>query len=124
MKNHPGVGQRTDRADVDMTIGFIEPRSAKYVQNRGRPGVYANATILEPFRRLVYSYVDTPFGMSIHGDGELERPNEPPVNNKVTKIDKIFSVDLVVRPGAGGAIVDVLESIRDCLLYTSPSPRD
>ena len=49
--------------------------------------------------------------MSIHGDGELERAGD--ITSSVKRIDKIFSVDLVVKPGAGGAIVSVLESIRE-----------
>ena len=108
-KNHPGTGQRTERPDIDLTVAFIDPGSAKYKDNHPKgPGVYGTATVLEPYRRTMYSYVDTPFGLSIHADGELEREGDTTSN--VIRIDKVHSVDLVVKPGAGGAIVGVLES--------------
>ena len=89
--------------------GFIEPGSTQYLDKGPKgPGLYGNATILKKNREEVASWVDTPFGLSIHASGELERPGD--ITSKVTRIDKVHSVDLVVRPGAGGAIVEVLES--------------
>ena len=109
MRNHPKTGQRTERPDIDLTVGFVDPGTAKYEENGEKgPGVYATMTVLEPERRKVYSLVGTPFGMSIHADGQLERFGDTTSN--VTSIDKVHSVDLVVKPGAGGAIIKVLES--------------
>ena len=109
MRNHPKTGQRTERPDIDLTVGFVDPGTAKYEENGEEgPGVYATMTVLEPERRKVYSLVGTPFGMSIHADGQLERFGDTTSN--VTSIDKVHSVDLVVKPGAGGAIIKVLES--------------
>ena len=85
----------------------LAPRSTSTRAPKG-PGLYGNATILKKNREEVASWVDTPFGLSIHASGELERPGD--ITSKVTRIDKVHSVDLVVRPGAGGAIVEVLES--------------
>ena len=109
MRNHPKTGQRTERPDIDLTVGFVDAGTAKYEENGEKgPGVYATMTVLEPERRKVYSLVGTPFGMSIHADGQLERFGDTTSN--VTSIDKVHSVDLVVKPGAGGAIIKVLES--------------
>lgn len=110
-KNHPGTGQRTERPDVDLTVAFIEPNTSKYQENGPLgPGVYGIATVLGPYREMLYSFVGTPFGLSIHADGELEREGD--VTSRVLRIDKVHSVDLVVKPGAGGAIVGVMESKR------------
>ena len=109
MRNHPKTGQRTERPDIDLTVGFVDAGTAKYEEKGEKgPGVYATMTVLEPERRKVYSLVGTPFGMSIHADGQLERYGDTTSN--VTSIDKVHSVDLVVKPGAGGAIIKVLES--------------
>ena len=109
-RNHPDTGQRTERPDIDLTVGYIEP-GAQYLKNGPKgPGIYGIATILEPSRRMVYSMVDTPFGVSIHADGDLERMDDP--TSRVMDITKVHSVDMVVKPGAGGAFVEVLESER------------
>ena len=111
MKNHPGTGQRTEKPDVDLVVGFIDPGTAHYNEKGSKgPGVYGTATILGPEREKVYSYIGSPFGLSIHADGELEREGDH--TSRVLRIDKVHSVDLVVRPGAGGAITEVIESER------------
>lgn len=108
MRNHPETGQRTEKPDIDLTVGYIEP-GAKYMKNGPKgPGVYGVAAILEPSRRMVYAMVDTPFGLSIHADGDLERHQDP--TSRVLDITKVHSVDMVVKPGAGGAFIEVLES--------------
>ena len=110
MWNHPGKDLRSEQGpDSTKLAGFIEPGSTQYLDKGPKgPGLYGNATILKKNREEVASWVDTPFGLSIHASGELERPGD--ITSKVTRIDKVHSVDLVVRPGAGGAIVEVLES--------------
>ena len=110
MWNHPGKDLRSEQGpDATKLAGFIEPGSAQYLDKGPRgPALYGNATILKKNREEVASWVDTPFGLSIHASGELERPGD--ITSKVTRIDKVHSVDLVVKPGAGGAIVEVLES--------------
>ena len=110
MWNHPGKDLRSEQGpDSTKLAGFIEPGSTQYLDKGPKgPGLYGNATILKKNREEVASWVDTPFGLSIHASGELERPGD--ITSRVTRIDKVHSVDLVVRPGAGGAIVEVLES--------------
>ena len=110
MWNHPGKDLRSEQGpDATKLAGFIEPGSAQYLDKGPKgPALYGNATILKKNREEVGSWVDTPFGLSIHASGELERPGD--ITSKVTRIDKVHSVDLVVKPGAGGAIVEVLES--------------
>ena len=60
MRNHPDTGQRTERPDIDLTVGYIEPGTWYDARGPKGEGVYGNATILEPHRRMVYSMVDTP----------------------------------------------------------------
>ena len=110
MWNHPGEQLRSEKSpDSTQLAGYIAEGTAKYMQNGPKgPGVYAEAVTLKKAKDDVADWIDTPFGLSIHASGELERPGD--ITSNVIHIDKVHSVDLVVRPGAGGAIVEVLES--------------
>ena len=109
-KNHPGTGQRTEMPDIDLAVGYIKPGSWYDENGPKGPGVYGHIGVLGPYRDLVGSLADTPFGLSIHADGDLEREGDR--TSRVLYISKVHSVDLVVKPGAGGAVVEVLESER------------
>ena len=42
MRNHPGVGQRTDKSDWDLMVGYLKAGTAKYMANGPLgPGAYS-----------------------------------------------------------------------------------
>ena len=111
MRNHPGVGQRTDKSDWDLMIGYLKVGTAEYLeQGEEGPGVYAQMVFDSEVRSKINLMVDSDSGLSIHADGEREREEDR--TSKVKYLSKVHSVDLVVHPGAGGSIVKILESKR------------
>ena len=111
MRNHPGVGQRTDKSDWDLMVGYLKPGTAEYLEQGGEgPGVYAQMVFDGDVRSKINLMVGSDSGLSIHADGEREREEDR--TSKVKYLSKVHSVDLVVHPGAGGAIVKILESKR------------
>lgn len=104
-------GIQPEHPSIKNLVGWINPGARYQRSGTNGPGVYGTARIRGPQREDVYSLVQSPSGLSIHADGDLEVPGD--VTSKVKWITRVKSVDLVIKPGAGGAVTEVLESMKE-----------
>ena len=123
MTDHEGHGsQLLGSPSIDQKLGWIMPGTARYeTRHPNGEGVYAIMEVRAPHREYVYSLLGSGSGMSIIADG----PREDPYDKKsaVKEFTKIKSVDIVLRPGAGGAVTKIIESEEDApatIVETAP----
>lgn len=101
-KDHLTEGERPERS-VDRLVGYFDTDSWYETD-----GLYAEAVFFESSvewvkeRALVGA-----IGMSIRASGTTMEENGKTV---ATSIDEVHSVDIVTRAGAGGALIEMLES--------------
>lgn len=101
-KDHLTEGERPERS-VDRLIGYFD--SDSWYEN---DGLYAEAVFFESSVEWVKERaLAGAIGMSIRASGTTKVENGKTV---ATSIDEVHSVDIVTRAGAGGALIEMLES--------------
>lgn len=115
--NHPTAREASERPERDIRelMGTLTEDAEWQDNAKHGPGLYARASVLQPWRPFV-EQASPHIGVSIRAWGQ-GKPGE--VDGQKTKIieriDDAASVDFVTRAGAGGKVLDLMESIRASL---------
>jgi len=111
--NHPTLTEESERPEGDLSRLAAVLVSKPYFNESGDagPGVYADAKVFSPYADAINEMAPH-IGVSIRGRGRQDQGEaegkEGPI---VTEITQGMSVDFVTKPGAGGQIIEVFESV-------------
>jgi hypothetical protein len=113
--NHPTTTEESERPEGNLSRLAAVTVSEPYYTESGAsgPGMYADAKVFSPYADAIDEMAPH-IGVSIRGRGRQDQGEaegkEGPI---VTEITQGMSVDFVTKPGAGGQIIEVFESVPD-----------
>jgi len=112
--DHPTVSEakeRPERSVKDLAAVTISDPVFKEDGVAG-PGLYARASVLPQYKEVIQALAPH-IGVSIRAHGSFkEGEAEGKTGRVITKIAKGESVDFVTKPGAGGKVTALMESLR------------
>ena len=113
--DHPTPGEEAERPERSLRdlAGKLLTPATWMEQGPAGPGLYAKAQVFAPFAESVEELAPH-IGVSIRAmgrgkEGEIDGRSGPIIE----QLTSASSVDYVTRPGAGGAVLQLLESARD-----------
>lgn len=103
--------ERPERSVRDLAAVIISTPEYREEGPAG-PGLYAKSSVLPPFKEVIEALAPH-IGVSIRAHGKFESGEAEGMEGKViTAITKGESVDFVTKPGAGGKVLAMMESLR------------
>jgi hypothetical protein len=104
--------ERPERSIKDLAAIIVTPGT--YQENgKAGPGVYYRAAVLPQFRDTIEALAPH-IGVSIRARGSFKEGEVDGRNGRiVTSIRSLESVDFVTKPGAGGKVLALMESLRE-----------
>jgi hypothetical protein len=112
--------ERPERSVRDLAAVTISPPVYEESGKAG-PGLYAKATVLPQWRQVIEALAPY-IGVSIRASGTYESGEAEGRNGKlITALRKGHSIDFVTKPGAGGQVLAVMESLRQGALPQNES---
>lgn len=119
--DHPtesAQAERPERSLRDLAAVLTSPAVFDEQGPHG-PGLYADAQVFEPYRKLVEELAPH-IGVSIHAPGEISQGEaQGRAGVIVEKLLPGGSIDFVTQPGAGGKVAKLFESARHDLPSTT-----
>lgn len=124
--DHPGAEERVDRPErsVRDLAGKLISDAIYEAAGPVGPGLYADIEVYPHVAPVIEAMADD-IGMSIRATADAERGEaEGRTGLLVTRFDEALSVDFVTAAGAGGKVVQLLESARLAAEATTNDQRD
>jgi hypothetical protein len=119
--DHPTVSEEFERPERSVKDIAAKLTSAPRYEAQGPsgPGLYAEAEVSDTYKQHLAQFKDVT-GVSIRAMGEMDG------DGNVTKLlpNAMNSVDFVTVPGAGGRIVELIESARQSPQVQKPEVKD
>lgn len=103
--------ERPERSIRDLAAVVVTTPEFKPDGEAG-PGLYAKSSVLPPYKDVIEALAPH-IGVSIRAHGSFKSGEaEGRKGRIITKIDRGESVDFVTKPGAGGKVLALMESLR------------
>lgn len=112
--DHPTESESRERPERSVRdLAAVLVSTPTYQENgKAGPGLYARASVLPPFRETIEALAPY-IGVSIRARGSFESGKvEGREGRIIKKITAGESVDFVTKPGAGGKVLALMESLR------------
>ena len=111
--DHPTVSERIERPERSLRdlAAVLETDGVWQADHPEGPGIYAQARVFSPFRPVI-AEMAAHIGVSIRASAEIRRGEADGRRGPIIeRIVEAPSVDFVTRPGRGGAVLSILESV-------------
>jgi uncharacterized coiled-coil protein SlyX len=112
--DHPTESEGRERPErsVRDLAGVLTSPAEYRADGPDGPGLYAEAQVIDIYKPMIEALAPH-IGVSIRAHGVFE-PGEAEGRKGriITRIDSVESVDFVTRPGAGGKVLALMESMR------------
>jgi hypothetical protein len=112
--DHPTVSESKDRPERSVRdLAAVTVSQPEFREDgKAGPGLYAQASVLPQYRDIIDALAPH-IGVSIRAHGSFkEGEADGRTGRVITRIAKGESVDFVTRPGAGGKVLALMESLR------------
>jgi len=119
--DHPTESEMKERPERSVRDLAAVTISTPVYQEQGKagPGLYAKASVLPQWKDTIEALAPY-IGVSIRASGQYEAGEAEGKSGKVIKsLVKGHSVDFVTKPGAGGQVLAVMESLRQAGTFQS-----
>lgn len=113
--DHPTASEAKERPERSIKdLAAVTISDPVYQEDGARgPGLYAKATVLPQYKETIKALAPH-IGVSIRAHGSFkEGEAEGRTGRVITKISKGESIDFVTKPGAGGQVLAIMESLRE-----------
>lgn len=113
--DHPTESEKIDRPErsVRDLVGTLATDGRWEANGADGPGIYADAKVVQPFADSLPELAPM-IGISHRTSGLVEQGEADGQEGRiVTEMTKTHSVDFVTKAGAGGKVLELMESVRD-----------